>query len=93
MQCEALSKAYIVVTKNIYGGITMSVTISVRVPEDIKKQIEELGYTPSEYLRRILIKELKKEQSLRAVEWLKTHQLPAGEKSVEQEIREDRNLL
>jgi hypothetical protein len=57
----------------------MSVTISVRVPEDIKKQIEELGYTPSEYLRKILIKELNR--------------LPAGEKSVEQEIREDRDLL
>ena len=69
----------------------MSVTISVRVDDEVKKEIEELGYTPSEYIRKILIRELKKEHSRRAVEWLKKYRLPAGEKSVEEEIREDRD--
>lgn len=70
----------------------MSVTISVRVDDEVKKEIEELGYTPSEYIRKILIQELKKERSRRAVAWLKAHRLPAGEKPVEEEIREDRDL-
>ncbi len=69
----------------------MSVTISVRVDDEVKKEIEELGYTPSEYIRKILMQELKKERSRRAVMWLKAHRLPAGEKSVEEEIREDRD--
>jgi hypothetical protein len=69
----------------------MSVTISVRVDNKIKKEIEELGYNPSEYLRDILIKELKKERSRRALTWLEAHRLPSGEKSVEEEIREDRD--
>lgn len=69
----------------------MSVTISVRVDDKIKKEIEELGYNPSEYIRDILIKELKKERSRRALTWLEAHRLPPGEKSVEEEIREDRD--
>ena len=69
----------------------MSVTISVRVDDEIKKEIEELGYTPSEYIKKILIQELKKERSRRAVAWLKTCRLPSGEKSVQEEIREDRD--
>jgi len=69
----------------------MSVTISVRVNDEVKKKIEELGYTPSEYIKKILIQELKKERSRRAMAWLKAHRLPSGEKSVEEEIREDRD--
>ena len=82
-----LGKVYICVHKSV----NMSVTISIRVDDEIKKEIEELGYTPSEYIRKILIRELKKEHSRRAVAWLKAHRLPAGEKPVEEEIREDRD--
>ena len=69
----------------------MSVTISVRVDEDVKRQIEALGYTPSEYIRHILVRELKKEHSQKAITWLEHHRLSAGEKPVEKEIREDRD--
>ncbi|MGC1122786.1 MAG: antitoxin [Candidatus Methanofastidiosia archaeon] len=69
----------------------MSVTISVRVDDEVKKEIEELGYNPSEYVRKILIQELKKERSWRAIAWLEAHRLPPGEKSAEEEIREDRD--
>ncbi len=69
----------------------MSVTISVRVDDEIKKEIEELGYNPSEYIRDILLKELRKERSRRALAWLEARRLPPGGKSVEEEIREDRD--
>lgn len=69
----------------------MSVTISIRVDDEVTKEIEELGYTPSEYIKKILIKELKRERSRRTLAWLKDHRLSAGKKPVEEEIREDRD--
>jgi hypothetical protein len=69
----------------------MSVTISIRVDDEIKKSIEDLGYQAGEYLKKILIRELKKEQSKNALSWLKTHRLKTKGKSVEEQIREDRD--
>jgi len=37
------------------------------------------------------VRELKKERSQKAIAWLKNHRLPAREKPVEDEIREDRD--
>jgi hypothetical protein len=85
-------KVYIAANIDVHKGVTMSVTISIRVDDKVKKEIEELGYTPSEYIKKILIQELRKERSRRAVAWLKANRLPAGEKPVEEEIREDRDL-
>lgn len=69
----------------------MSVTLSIRVDDKIKKEIEELGYNPSEYIEKILIRELKKERSRRALAWLEAHRLPPGGEPVEEEIRKDRD--
>lgn len=69
----------------------MSVTLSIRVDDEVKKEIEELGYDPSEYVKKVLIKELKKERSRRALAWLEAHRLPPGKKSVEEEIRKERD--
>jgi predicted transcriptional regulator len=69
----------------------MSVTISIRVDDEVKKEIEELGYNPSEYIKKVLIRELKKERSRRALVWLEAHRFPPGEKSAEEEIRKDRD--
>lgn len=69
----------------------MSVTISVRVNEEIKKEIEELGYKPGEYIKMILENELQKERAKRAISWLKAHKLPSGKKTVAEEIKEDRD--
>ncbi len=69
----------------------MSATISVRVDEGVKKEIEELGYKPGEYLKMILENEPQKERAKRAISWLKAHKLPSGRKTVEEEIREDRD--
>ena len=69
----------------------MSVTISVRVEAEIKQDIEGLGYKPGEYLKKILLHELKKERSRRALAWIKNHRLESKGKSAEELIREDRD--
>ena len=69
----------------------MSVTISIRVDDDIKQNIEDLGYKPGDYLKRILIKELKKEQAKKALLWLKKHRLESKGKTTEELIRKDRD--
>ncbi len=69
----------------------MSVTISIRVDEEIKESIEELGYKPGEYLKEILIKELKRQRSRKTISWLKTHRLKTKGKPAEDLIREDRD--
>ena len=70
----------------------MSVTISVRVDDEIKRNIEELGYQPGEYLKKILIRELKKERARKTLSWLKIHRMKALGKSTEELIRADRDL-
>ncbi|UCH88218.1 MAG: hypothetical protein JSV49_08105 [Thermoplasmata archaeon] len=69
----------------------MGAVISIRVDDEIKKEIEKIGYTPSEFIKKILIQELKREQSKRALGWLKNNRLKKGKKSVEDQIREDRD--
>jgi hypothetical protein len=71
----------------------MSVTISIRVDDEIKKNIEELGYQPGEYLKKILIRELKKERARKTMSWLKKNRMKTQGKPVEELIREDRDLL
>lgn len=69
----------------------MSVTISIRVEDDIRQDIEELGYKPGEYLKKILARELKRERSRRALTWLKDNRIKSKEKSAEELVREDRD--
>ena len=69
----------------------MSVTISIRVDQDIKQNIEDLGYKPGDYLKKILIQELKKERSKKALAWLKKHKLKTKGKTAEELIRMDRD--
>jgi hypothetical protein len=69
----------------------MSVTISIRVDDEVKENIEELGYKPGDYLKKILIQELKKEQSRKALLWLKKHKIKSKGKTAEELIRKDRD--
>jgi hypothetical protein len=69
----------------------MSVTISVRVDEEVKNEIEAMGYKPGEYIRRILIAELKKERGNEALSWLSEHRLKRKGKPSEELIRADRD--
>ncbi len=70
----------------------MSVTISIRIDEEIKQGIEDLGYQPGEYLKRILIRELKKERARNTLAWLKKNRLKIKGRSAEALIRKDRDL-
>ena len=69
----------------------MTVVITIQVDDDVIKAIEDLGYDPEEFTKRTLIKHLKRDQSLKALKWLKKNRLPPGEKSVTEMIREDRD--
>lgn len=69
----------------------MSVTISIRVDDDVKRDIEELGYRPGEYLKRILMEELKRERSLQSLEWISKHRVEPEGPPAEQLIRENRD--
>lgn len=69
----------------------MSEIISVRVDDDIKKEIESLGYTPSEFVKAIILREIRREKSKIALSWLKKNRLKRGKKLVEDQIREDRD--
>ena len=69
----------------------MSKTLSVRVEDGVKEEIEALGYAPNAFLKEILLRELKKKRARRALSWLKKNRLEAGENSVEDIIREDRD--
>jgi hypothetical protein len=75
----------------MFTGIAMSVTISIRIDEEIKEGIEELGYNPGEFLKNILIRELKRERARRALNWLKKNRIKGTTKSSEDMIREDRD--
>ena len=71
----------------------MSVTISVRVDDEIKQRIEELGYLPGEYLKKILIRELKKDRAKKTLSWLKKHRLKTEGKATEEQITYIKSLL
>ncbi len=88
---EANDNVYIFVILYVNIGVNMSVTISLRVEDEIKQEIETLGYKPGKYLKKILIQELKKERSLRALAWIEKNKLETEGKTAEQLIREDRD--
>ena len=75
----------------VYGSVYMSEIISVRVDDDIKKEIEKMGYTPSEFVKAVILKEIKRERSKMALEWLKKNRIKGGKRPVEDNIREDRD--
>ena len=84
-------KVYIYVDVYVYSGVIMSTTISIRVDEGIKAEIEEMGYSPSDYIKNILTREIRKERSRKALDWLKEHMLISEGKPAEELIREDRD--
>jgi len=61
------------------------------VEDEIKQDIEELGYKPGEFLKKILTQELKKERSQKALAWIKKHRLESAGRTAEEMIREDRD--
>ena len=66
--------------------------MSVRIEEELKQQIEDLGYRPGEFIKQMLDREVKKAQSRRALEWIKDNRVPGGSKNTEDMIRRDRDM-
>lgn len=69
----------------------MSVTLSIRVDEQVKHDIEILGYKPNEFMKRILYEGIRKERARKALSWLRQNRLKPLKKDSSQLIREDRD--
>jgi len=55
------------------------VVIAVRVPEKVKKDIEELGFKVSVFIKEAIQEELKRRKSEEAMKWIKMNRVPGKE--------------
>jgi len=55
------------------------VVISVRVPEEIKKDIEKLGFEVSEFVKEAIVEELRRRRSEEAMKWIRANKVPGKE--------------
>jgi len=55
------------------------VVIAVRVPEEIKKDIEELGFEVSAFVKEAIWKELRRRRSEEAMKWIRANRVPGKE--------------
>lgn len=56
-----------------------TVVIAVRVPEKVKKEIEELGFKVPVFIREAIDEELKRRKSGEALRWIKKNRVPGKE--------------
>jgi len=56
-----------------------TVVIAVRVPIEVKEEIEKLGYKVQAFVKEAIEKELKRRRSEEALRWIKTHRVPGKE--------------
>ena len=56
-----------------------TVVISVRVPEKIKKEIEELGFKVSVFVKDAIEEELRRRRSEEAMRWISMNRVPGKE--------------
>lgn len=68
-------------TKIIIDGENMGkkVVIAVRVPEEIKKDIEGLGFEVSAFVNEAIREELRRRKSEEAVRWIKANRVSGKE--------------
>ena len=55
------------------------VVIAVRVPEKIKRDIEELGFKVSVFVREAIKEELRRRKSEEAMKWIRMNRVPGKE--------------
>jgi hypothetical protein len=67
-----------------------SVVLSLRIPEGIKRDIEDLGYEPTKFVKQAILDAIKRERSKRALEWIKENRITM-EEEVSEIIRHDRD--
>jgi hypothetical protein len=68
-----------------------STVISFRVDDEEVAEIESLGYKPSDYAKRALEKELKRERTKKALAFFKKNRVLDPSTTAEDMIREDRD--
>jgi Arc/MetJ-type ribon-helix-helix transcriptional regulator len=56
-----------------------TVVIAVRVPEKIKREIEELGLEVPDFVREAIEEKLKRRKSNDALEWITAHRVKGKE--------------
>ena len=56
-----------------------TVVIAVRVPEKVKKDIEELGFKVSTFIKEAIQEELRRRKSEEAMKWIKMNRVPGKE--------------
>lgn len=67
-----------------------SAVVSVRIPEEVKRAIEELGYEPARFAKQAILDAIRRERSKKALVWLKEHRVVLDE-DVSVMIRRDRD--
>jgi len=55
------------------------VVIAVRVPEEVKKDIEELGFEVSAFVKEAIREELRRRKSEEAMKWIRANRVPGKE--------------
>ena len=63
------------------NGETMgkNVVIAVRVPEEVKKDIEKLGFEVSAFVKEAIMEELRRRRSEEAMKWIKANKVAGKE--------------
>lgn len=56
-----------------------NVVIAVRVPEEIKKDIEKLGFEVSTFVKEAIMKELRRRRSEEAMKWIRANKVSGKE--------------
>ena len=55
------------------------VVIAIRVPEEIKKDIEKLGFEVSAFVKEAIKEELRRRKSQEAMKWIRANMVPGKE--------------
>jgi len=55
------------------------IVIAVRVPEEIKKDIEELGFEVSAFVKEAINEELRRRKAEEAMKWIRANRVPGKE--------------
>jgi len=55
------------------------VVIAVRVPEEVKKDIVELGFDVSSFVKEAIREELRRRRSEEAMKWIRANRVPGKE--------------
>jgi len=51
----------------------------VRIPEEVKRGIEELGYEPTRFAKQAILDAIRRARSKKALAWLKEHRFALDE--------------